>query len=119
MAQSQVGLSGPYTEGGFWCAKFVQWVGAETNKTIPGRDSPSDMRRDIVLTNTPKPGDLVFIDLFAGTQPGSLVNHVGIVESIEGNTIHTIEGNADDSGVVVRLTRQIGDGYVKEFGSVD
>jgi hypothetical protein len=26
IAQSQVGKSGPYAEGGFWCAKFASWV---------------------------------------------------------------------------------------------
>ena len=26
IAQSQVGKTGPYAEGGFWCAKFVSWV---------------------------------------------------------------------------------------------
>jgi hypothetical protein len=29
--------------------------------------------------------------------------------------IHTIEGNADGSGLVTRQTREIGDGYVISF----
>jgi hypothetical protein len=38
-----------------------------------------------------------------------------VVESIEGTTIHTIEGNSDDSGLVKRVIREIGDGYVIDF----
>ena len=43
------------------------------------------------------------------------MSHVGIVESVDGQVIHTIEGNADGSGLVTRQTREIGDGYVIAF----
>jgi hypothetical protein len=57
----------------------------------------------------------VFIDLTGKNNANDYISHVGIVESIEGATIHTIEGNSDDSGLLKRVTRQIRDGYVIDF----
>jgi len=42
---------------------------------------------------TPAPGDLIFFDW----QPDGQVDHVGIVERVEGGYVHTIEGNSSDS----------------------
>ena len=67
------------------------------------------------LTDTPLPGYLVFIDLTGGNNANDYISHVGIVESVEGTTIRTIEGNADDSVLVTRQIRQIGDGFVIDF----
>ncbi|MDR1002428.1 MAG: CHAP domain-containing protein [Oscillospiraceae bacterium] len=40
----------------------------------------------------PKPGDIVFFDWSHDGRP----QHVGIVERIEGEVVHTIEGNTSD-----------------------
>jgi hypothetical protein len=40
----------------------------------------------------------VFIDLSGKNNANESITHVGIVESVEGTTIQTIEGNADNSG---------------------
>jgi hypothetical protein len=45
---------------------------------------------------------------------------VGIVESIDGDALTTIEGNASPTpDVVTRQTRQLGDGYVLGFASFE
>lgn len=41
---------------------------------------------------SPKPGDIFIMDFGKG------LGHTGIVEKVEGNTIHTIEGNSNDEG---------------------
>jgi hypothetical protein len=120
VAQSQVGKTGPYADGGFWCAKFQSWL-AEQAKVEGFEQSDSPARLYAVakeqgrLTDTPFPGYLVFIDLTGENFANQYVSHVGIVESVDGEVIHTIEGNADGSGLVTRQTREIGDGYVISF----
>lgn len=48
---------------------------------------------------TPKPGDLIFFRYnVSGYSDKYHSDHVGIVESIDGNTIITLEGNVDGSG---------------------
>ncbi len=60
------------------------------------------------LFNTPLPGDQVFFE-----QNGEIA-HTGIVETVNGNRITTIEGNT--SNQVARRSYTLGDGYVKDFG---
>jgi CHAP domain len=120
VAQSQVGKTGPYAEGGFWCAKFASFA-AEKAEVPQFEQSDSPARLYAVakeqgrLTNTPQPGYLVFIDLTGQNNANDYISHVGIVEWVDGDVIHTIEGNADDSGVVTRQQRYIGDGFVIDF----
>jgi CHAP domain len=120
IAQSQVGKTGPYAEAGFWCAKFVSYV-AEQAKVEGFEPSDSPARLHTIandqgrLTDTPLPGYLVFIDLEGENDVNDYITHVGIVESVDGNTVRTIEGNADGSGLVTRQTREIGDGGVIDF----
>lgn len=59
-------------------------------------------------TSNPKPGDQIFF-----SSSGS-INHTGIVESVNGNTITTIEGNTSDR--VARRTYSLTSKYVKGFG---
>jgi hypothetical protein len=121
IAQGEVGKTGPYADGGFWCAVAVSdWA---ERAEVPGwesSDSPAELHTNAVndgrITDSPLPGYLVFIDLFGpGGVGNGQISHVGIVESVEGDTIHTVEGNADDSGLVTRQTRHIGDGFVLDF----
>jgi hypothetical protein len=122
IAQSQVGKTGPYAEGGYWCAKFVSWV-AEQAK-IPGfisRDGPSalsaDAKADGRLSDQPVIGGMIFIDLFGPDGVGhGQVTHVGIVESVTGDELVIIQGNGKpDPTVVTRTTYKIGDGFVIAF----
>jgi len=110
-AQAQVG--GPeerYTADwsfwpGFWCAKFVSWVLAHAGVAVRS-DGPGELARLVPAVATPRPGDLVFINL-TPTLPGTGTSHVGIVEAVEPDgSVRTIEGNADRTHRVVRNTRR-------------
>ncbi|GAA3168455.1 CHAP domain-containing protein [Nonomuraea roseoviolacea] len=61
----------------------------------------------------PEPGAFVFYD-WSGSNSLDRIDHVGIVTRVEGNTIHTIEGNID-GGVLKRKERDtskvVGYGY--------
>ena len=59
-------------------------------------------------TTNPQPGDQIFF-----AENGS-ISHTGIVESVSGTTIVTIEGNASDK--VMRVNRKMNDGYTYGFG---
>lgn len=59
-------------------------------------------------SSNPQAGDQIFF-----TSNGE-VSHTGIVESVSGNTVRTIEGNTSDS--VARRTYQIGSSYIYGYG---
>jgi hypothetical protein len=120
IAQSQVGKTGPYSEGGFWCAKAASYFAEQAHiEGWQSSDSPARLhtiaRDQERLTDTPLPGYLVFIDLTGENNANDYISHVGIVESVEGQIIHTIEGNADHSALVARQVRELGDGKVIDF----
>jgi hypothetical protein len=112
---------GPYAEGGFWCsASFASFVAEKAEvRGFESSDSPAELHTNAVndgrITDAPLPGYLVFIDLMGQGSANDYISHVGIVESVEVDTIVSIEGNADDSGVVTRQQRRVGDGYVIDF----
>jgi hypothetical protein len=122
IAQSHVGKTGAYADGGFWCAKFVSWT-AEQAK-VPGfisRDAPSALYADAVadgrLTREPVIGGMIFIDFFGPDGIGhGQVTHVGIVEYVDSDTIGIIQGNGKpDPSVVARTSYKMGDGFVIAF----
>ncbi|NLC47782.1 MAG: CHAP domain-containing protein [Tenericutes bacterium] len=94
-----------------WCAIFVSWV-ANENGLIDSGVIPSfqgcgagadwfkqhGQWRD--SSYTPSPGDIVF---FNWPNTSYTYDHVGIVEYVLGDEIHTIEGNTSDQ--VKRCTR--------------
>jgi hypothetical protein len=123
IAASQVGLAGPYTAGGFWCAKFVSWVARKA--FVPGfvyEDGPAalmgDAQRSGRITAGPQIGGLVYIDLTGQGGATGYASHVALIEWTDGVTINTIEGNGDNTGVVDRHIRHVGDGYVFAFSSI-
>lgn len=90
----------------FWCADFVSWVynkagrpftgGVSGGWRIPGVFKMEEwlMQNGTFTTREqnafpPQPGDVIS---FAGDGDG----HVGIVESVDGDTVNTIEGNSND-----------------------
>lgn len=123
VARAEVGKSGPYADGSFFCAKFGSYVGRQAK--VPGfvyRDGPAALYADAVsdgrITANPRPGDLAFIDLFGPDGIGhGQATHVGIVESVDGNDLTVLQGNGQPDPSVVTRTSQyrIGDGYVKAF----
>jgi len=100
-----------------WCMAFVYWCVDEWAHTT-GHANPL-VRTGGVLAQwnqfkgekispsaTVKPGDIFIQD------HGKGLGHTGIVESVEGDTIHTIEGNTNDTGsregyMVCRRKRKI------------
>lgn len=85
-----------------WCATFVHAV--LDRPDVLGRPHPGcrvlarRMKRRKMWRGKdylPKPGDLIFL-----ANDGKRIDHCGIVESCEGETVTSIEGNAvDPSGV--------------------
>ena len=108
-----------------WCDVFVDWCFYQ----LAGRDAKKAQQVECqtgpygagcgwslsyykeqgrYFTENPQPGDQIFF-----TSGGS-VSHTGIVESVNGSTIVTIEGNASDQ--VKRINRKMNDGYTYGFG---
>lgn len=100
-----------------YCAAFVCWVVKEAvgngRVTFSLPRSPvaydaekwarANAGKGIAFADKPKPGDIFTL---------AAASHVGIVESVSGSTIYTIEGNTDGSGSregdgVYRRTRSI------------
>ena len=112
VALSQVGNVGGepywswygYTSRVSWCACFVSWCGDQCGYLDAGilpkfsycdsgiawfQERGQWQGRDYI----PSPGNIIFFDY---DHNGS-ANHVGIVESCDGSTVYTIEGNASDA----------------------
>lgn len=128
MAQLEVGKRGSYADGGFWCAKAVSYFAEQAH--VAGwvtEDGPAALYanaiRDGRVHALPEGGDMGFADLrdpatrARGDIPDVQIMHVFMVESVDGNEIHTIEGNALGSDVVIRNVRHLDDFYVIAFAS--
>lgn len=87
-----------------WCACFVSWcanqAGYLRSGTIPkfsyvdnGANWFKSRGRWQGRNYTPRGGDIIFFD-WDGNGVG---NHVGIVESVSGGVVNTIEGNSSDA----------------------
>lgn len=87
-----------------WCACFVSWCadqcGYIESGAVPkfaycptGVQWFKDAGRWLDRGNEPRPGDIVFFD-WGGD---GVSDHVGIVESCDGSTVFTIEGNSGDA----------------------
>lgn len=113
-----------YTDA--WCATFVSACAIKTSMTdiIPTECGCSQMvslfqrlgEWDENDARRPRPGDIIFYDWQdsgAGNDTGS-PDHVGIVESVSGNTITVIEGNKSDA--VGRRTLQVNGRYIRGYG---
>lgn len=120
-----VGYTVKYTDA--WCSAFASAVAIACGLTdiIP---TECGCQRHIELfknhatskwqedgTITPSPGDYMFYNWDDSAQPNDgYADHVGIVESVSGNTIIVIEGNYSDS--VKRRTITKGHGYIRGYG---
>lgn len=76
-----------------WCMAFVYWCVSQENpinhlvKTAGVLNQWNNIDPKYKVT-TPQPGDIFIMDFGQGH------GHTGFVESVEGNILHTIEGNA-------------------------
>ncbi len=130
VAASQIGNVGgqPYWSWyGFsgrveWCACFVSWCANECGYIEAGVVpkfaacsagvqwfKSAGLWRD--RGYEPRPGDIVFFDW--GGDGGA--DHVGIVESCDGSTVHTIEGNTSDS--CARRSYRVGSPSILGYGT--
>lgn len=108
-----------------WCDQFVDWCfwklcdeDAEEAQKMSCQSGPYGAgcvyskqyyeNAGRYYTSDPKPGDQIF---FSST---GKIDHTGIVESVNGNTITTIEGNTSDR--VARRTYSLTSSYIKGFG---
>tara|TARA_R110000868_G_scaffold52171_6_gene165034 strand:+ start:21865 stop:22320 length:456 start_codon:yes stop_codon:yes gene_type:complete len=91
-----VGLGKGYA----WCMAFVYWCTKEASTSLgvvnplfktAGVLAMYNNKRSLVVTD-PQPGDIFIMDFGKGQ------GHTGIVEKVETNIIHTIEGNTNDDG---------------------
>jgi len=103
-----------------WCACFVSWCadqcGYIKSGTIPkfaavefGISWFKGKGQWQKKSYTPKPGDIIFFDWNGGG-----ADHVGIVESCNGKTITTIEGNSSD--MCRRRTYMVGGSVIYGYG---
>lgn len=83
-----------------WCMAFVYWSFDEAAKAI-GAITPLVKTGGVLRAwneagshhvTDPQPGDIFIMDFGHG------LGHTGIVESVEGSVLHTIEGNTNDTG---------------------
>ncbi|WP_062347833.1 CHAP domain-containing protein [Herbidospora yilanensis] len=83
-----------------WCDMFIAWAADRAGVTdYVGAFAwtPSHARwfeQHQAWTDEPEPGALVFFD-WAGGDDIKGIDHVGIVERVDGGKIHTIEANVD------------------------
>ncbi|POM23789.1 CHAP domain protein [Actinomadura rubteroloni] len=96
-----------------WCDMFLAWAASKAGVAEQAGQFASTIEhahwfRDHGAWGTkPEPGAFVFYD-WSGSGDIDQVDHVGIVESVQGRTIHTIEGNADGYQLT-RKTRSLDD----------
>lgn len=79
-----------------WCMAFVYWchrqAGIDKMARTGGVLKQWQLSKKLFSVSSPQPGDVFIMDLGEG------LGHTGIVERVEGNILHTIEGNTNDSG---------------------
>ncbi len=95
-----------YTHHVEWCASFLSWVMNEAGLTTSQWTQSGGVlqiyngavaRGDILATGAAlQPGDVVF---FEWRNPGDGPDHIGIIQSISGDMLTTIEGNILVNGV--------------------
>lgn len=101
----------PVSGSGYpWCAAFVSWLFKGTGlvpKTASCLNMLEYFEKKGQIVKQPQTGDIVF---FKYSTNNRRTNHVGIVVSVSGNVINTIEGNTsttsqDNGGCVMQRNR--------------
>jgi CHAP domain len=102
-----------------WCDMFIAWAADQAGvqdwvgEFASTPDHAAWFQTQHAWGTKPQPGALVFYS-WSGSKKIADIDHVGLVERVEGGTLHTIEGNTD--GVhLMRKTRDttfvVGYGY--------
>ncbi|MGI5200052.1 CHAP domain-containing protein [Spirillospora sp. CA-108201] len=102
-----------------WCDMFLAWAADKAEVTGQAGQFASTVdhakwfEKNDAWGHDPEPGAIVFYD-WNGSGDIDQIDHVGIVEKVDGHTLHTIEGNADGYKLM-RKTRDmdsvVGFGY--------
>ena len=113
-----------------WCACFVSWGLQQCEGYIVGNTpryaSVNTFREAMIRTGswesadyTPQPGDLIFFDwpnAITGRGDGVL-DHVGVVESVDSEYVYTIEGNS--SNQVREQNYRLSSGSIAGYGRIN
>ena len=103
-----------------WCAMFVSWCAAQAgilNSIVPKYCycpygvNAYQLKGRYHTKNSgyiPKRGDIIFF------QENGVASHTGIVTSVSGNIIHTVEGNKSDR--VTKCSYNIHNNYILGYG---
>jgi hypothetical protein len=116
---NSVGINFPAS----WCAAFVYWCFKQSNPqtSLPKTGGVLAMWNKTPQANRkkePQAGDIFIMDFGGG------LGHTGVIEIVNGTTLHTIEGNSNDEGSregyeVCRRRRKTTDpkikGYIRIF----
>lgn len=112
---NSVGINFPAS----WCMAFVFWCLKQAGMTteLPKTGGVLAMWNTcnpMFHSKTPKVGSIIIFD------HGKGLGHTGIVESIDGDKLHTIEGNTNNNGsregfAVERKIRSMSDKTLKGF----
>ena len=104
-----------------WCACFVSWCADQSGYIQSGVIPKFSLCSDGVKwfeskgrfrdsSYIPAAGDIIFFDW----GNNGTIDHVGIVESVSGGTVNTIEGNSGDK--VARRSYRIGSSNIYGYG---
>ncbi|POM24919.1 hypothetical protein BTM25_35580 [Actinomadura rubteroloni] len=111
--RSNVGGGDDYFSTAPWCDMFIAWAAHEAGVVDRVGQFASTIehatwfKEQGAWGTRPEPGAIVFYS-FSGSRSIDGISHVGIVESVKGRTLHTIEGNTD--GIYLkRKTRDFSD----------
>jgi hypothetical protein len=109
----------PYFKTAPWCDMFLAWAADQAGVADQAGQFASTVqhakwfRKHDAWGREPVPGALVFYD-WSGSNDIDRIDHVGLVEKVDGKTLHTIEANADGYKLM-RKTRDmdtvVGYGY--------
>ncbi|GAB3971941.1 hypothetical protein GCM10029978_048060 [Actinoallomurus acanthiterrae] len=102
---------GSYYKTAPWCDMFLAWAADKAGvQDWAGQFASTPehalwFQKHHAWGHKPEPGAIVFFS-FSGSKSIGGIEHVGIVERVDGRTLHTIEANHNDA--LLRVTRDIG-----------
>jgi hypothetical protein len=113
---------------GLWCCDFTVFCMKKAgNMPVADTSSTRDLHDKFeakgkakhlqsAWSYTPKSGDIIFFNNGSARAGTKQIDHVGIVEKVEGGKITTIEGNAGRSLNVCRNTYWVGQKKITGYG---
>jgi surface antigen len=102
-----------------WCDMFLAWAADQVGlKDSVGEfaatiDHAKWFQQQHAFGHTPEPGAIVFFS-WTGSNTVDDISHVGLVESVSGSTLHTIEANTSGGSLIRRqrdVSNVVGYGY--------